>query len=143
MVCKGSACQCRRHRIDSWIRKILWRRKWQPTPVFLYGKSHGQRILAGCSLWGCKESVTTEPAQQLSCLTHLCPQRSLQFFLILIPSTFLQPPWPPWPPSWILSVLGTHLPSGLCTGCCLPECSTSRLSQAFFLISFFVRILSL
>ena len=37
-----------------------WRRKWQPTPVFLPGKSHGQRSLVGCSLWGCKESGTTE-----------------------------------------------------------------------------------
>ena len=33
---------------------------WHPTPVFLPGKSHGQRSLAGCSLWGCQESDTTE-----------------------------------------------------------------------------------
>ena len=32
-----------------WVRKISWRRKWQPTPVFLPGKSHGQRSLAGYS----------------------------------------------------------------------------------------------
>ena len=32
-----------------------WRRKWQPTPVFLPGESHGQRNLVGYSLWGCKE----------------------------------------------------------------------------------------
>ena len=31
-----------------------WRRKWQPTPVSLPGKSHGQRILAGYSPWGCR-----------------------------------------------------------------------------------------
>ena len=37
-----------------------WRRKWQPTPVLLPGKFHGQRSLAGCSPWGCKESNTTE-----------------------------------------------------------------------------------
>ena len=37
------------------VRKILWRRKWQPAPVFLPGKSHGQRSLAGYSPWGCKE----------------------------------------------------------------------------------------
>ena len=37
-----------------------WRRKWQPIPVFLPGKSHGQRDLMGCSLWGCKESDTTK-----------------------------------------------------------------------------------
>ena len=39
--------QYRRHRFDPWIRKILWRRKWQLTPVFLPGKSHRQRSLAG------------------------------------------------------------------------------------------------
>ena len=36
------------------------RRKWQPTPIFLPGGSHGQRSLVGYSLWGCKESDTTE-----------------------------------------------------------------------------------
>ena len=57
------ACQCRRHkrcRFDTWVRKISWRREWQPTPVFLPAKSHGQRSLAGYSLWGCKELDTTE-----------------------------------------------------------------------------------
>ena len=38
--------------------KIPWRRKWQPTPVSLPGKSHGQRSLAGCSPWGHRESDT-------------------------------------------------------------------------------------
>ena len=37
-----------------------WRRKWQPTPVFLSGESHGWRSLVGCSPWGCTESDTTE-----------------------------------------------------------------------------------
>ena len=36
------------------------RRKWQTTPVFLPGESHGQRVLVGCGLWGCKEQDTTE-----------------------------------------------------------------------------------
>ena len=36
------------------------RRQWQPTPVFLPGKSHGQRSLVGCSPWGRTESDTTE-----------------------------------------------------------------------------------
>ena len=44
------------------MRKIPWRRKWQPTPVFLPGKSHGQRSLAGYSLQGYKELNTTEHA---------------------------------------------------------------------------------
>ena len=37
-----------------------WRRKWQPTPVFLPGESQGQRSLVGCRLWGRTESDTTE-----------------------------------------------------------------------------------
>ena len=36
-----------------------WRRKWQPTPVFLPRESQGQRSLVGCHLWGCMESETT------------------------------------------------------------------------------------
>ena len=48
----SDACHCRRHRFDSWVMKIPWRRKWQPTPVFLPGKSHGQRSLMGYSPWG-------------------------------------------------------------------------------------------
>ena len=39
---------------------IHWRRKWQPTPVLLPGKSHGRRSLEGCSPWGCEESDMTE-----------------------------------------------------------------------------------
>ena len=38
---------CKRPGFDLWVGKILWRRKWQPIPVFLPGKSHGQRSLAG------------------------------------------------------------------------------------------------
>ena len=51
---KESSCQCRRCRFDPWVGEILWRRKWQPTAVFLPGKSHEQRILAGYSLWDSK-----------------------------------------------------------------------------------------
>ena len=53
-----SACQCRKQRFNSWVRKIPWRRKWQPTPAFLPGKSHSQKSLAGYSLRNCKESDT-------------------------------------------------------------------------------------
>ena len=41
-----------------------WRRKWQPTPVFLPGESQGRGSLAGCRLWGHTESDTTEVTQQ-------------------------------------------------------------------------------
>jgi len=40
--------------LHPWFRKIPWRSKWQPTPVFLLGKSHGQMRLLGYSPWGCK-----------------------------------------------------------------------------------------
>ena len=43
---KEPTCQCRRHWFDPWVRKAPWRRAWQPTPVFLPGKSHEQRSLA-------------------------------------------------------------------------------------------------
>ena len=46
--------------VQSLVGKIPWRRKWQPTPVFLPGESHGQSSLVGCSPWGRKESDTTE-----------------------------------------------------------------------------------
>ena len=62
---KESACQGRRHR-RHWVRKIPWRRKWHLIPVFLPGKSHGQRSLAGYSPWGRKESDTTEPLNTLT-----------------------------------------------------------------------------
>ena len=58
---RASTCYCRRHqrpRFDPWVRKIPWRRKWQPTPVFLPGHSHRKGNLAGYSLWGHKEQVT-------------------------------------------------------------------------------------
>ena len=51
---KRSTCQCRRCRLDPWVKKISWRRKWPPTPIFLPGKSHGHRSLARCSPWGRK-----------------------------------------------------------------------------------------
>ena len=70
---KTPACQCWRHKrcwFNPWVRKIPWRREWQPTAVFLPGKSHGQRSLAGYSPWGHKESDTTE---QLSTAPILIP----------------------------------------------------------------------
>ena len=45
---------------NPWVGKIPWNRKWQPTPVLLPGKFHGQRSLAGDSPWGRKQSDMTE-----------------------------------------------------------------------------------
>ena len=56
----------KRRRFDPWVGKVPWRRKWQPTPVFLPGESHGQRSLAVYSLWGHRESDTTEVTEHMS-----------------------------------------------------------------------------
>ena len=70
---KEPACQCRRCGFDPWVGKNPWRRQWQLTPIFLPGESHRQRSLVGYSLWGRKESDTTEqlnnnhPQLQHSC----------------------------------------------------------------------------
>ena len=57
---KESAYHARVPRFDLWVKKIPWRREWQPMPVFLPKESHGQRSLASSSPWGLKESDTTE-----------------------------------------------------------------------------------
>ena len=64
---KELSCQCRRqknHRFDSWVRKIPWRRAWQPTSVFLPGESYGQRSLEGYSPWGREESDMAEATER-------------------------------------------------------------------------------
>ena len=54
---------------DSWVGKIPWRRAWQPTPVFLLGKFHGQRSLTSYSPWVGKESDMTEATEHMyTCL---------------------------------------------------------------------------
>ena len=60
---KESTCQCRRCWrcwFNPWVGKIPWRRKWQPTPVFLPRKSHGQKSLVGYSPWCHKQLDITE-----------------------------------------------------------------------------------
>ena len=55
--------QCRRYRrcgFNLWVRKMLWRRKWQATTVFFPGESHWQRSLVGYGPWGHKQSDKTE-----------------------------------------------------------------------------------
>ena len=101
----------RRHGSDPWVRKIPWRRKWQPTPVFLPRKFLGQRSLVGYSPWGHNESDTTWwlnhhcrkrrpvlPISNCICLifllvfTHsllkVCGASANHFFRILLASTY-------------------------------------------------------
>ena len=72
---------CRRRKrltFDSWVGKIPWRRDRLPTPGFLPGEFHGQRSLAGCSPWVCKESDTAERLT-LSLFSYLQIQEPREF----------------------------------------------------------------
>ena len=67
---KESACQCRRYGLIPGSGKVPWRREWQPTPVFLLGKFHGQRRLVGYSPrdhkeWGMTERLNNNNRQTL------------------------------------------------------------------------------
>ena len=88
--------ECKRPRFDPWVRKIPWRRAWQPTLVFLPGESHGQRSLAGYSPWGRKELDTAEQLTH-STLLHFVTSQFLPLYLkqkdpylSMFPSLFLE-----------------------------------------------------
>ena len=102
---KEPACQRRRCGFDPWVRKIPWRREWQPTPVFLPGECHGQRSLVGCISWGREELDMTQHAgiRAYACF------KDLSFFLYSVPTA------PPssillWPQSLGSDVKGLILP---------------------------------
>ena len=82
-VVKKLACQCRRCGFDPCIRKIPWRRKWQPAPVVLLWKLYGQRSLVGYSSRSHNESDTTLVTE------HTQNHMSISNSLIITPS--LQP----------------------------------------------------
>ena len=65
---KEPTCQCKRRGFNLWVGKIPWRRKWQPTPVFLPGKSHGQRNLVGYPPPGSKRIWPDLATKQLNLL---------------------------------------------------------------------------
>ena len=77
--------QCRRHRFDPWGEKILWRRKQQPTPIFLPGKYHAQRRLADCSPWGPRKVernlATEQEHNKCRCFYRFMAVSSLEVFM--------------------------------------------------------------
>ena len=94
---KQSVSQCRRHkrcRFYPWVRKIPWRKKWKPTPVFLPGESHEQRSLVGYSPWG-SQKVGYDWAQHIS-----TPQEVfISYFWTELPYWSTMPNWSsPWIP---------------------------------------------
>ena len=129
--------QCRTCGHHPWMRKIPWRRKWQPTPVFLPGKSCGQRSLAGYSPWGHKvrHDWATEPlhlrsgwgpgkSHRESCnwkpgiwLLDLSP---LQVAFVLCPS--------PWQTHCNEGNPETHIQEDCCSG--VPQCLHRLVRQA-------------
>ena len=64
---KEPTCQRRRRGIHPWIRKIPWRRKWQPSAVLLPGKSHGRRSLASQSHTQLKDQTTITKLERDRC----------------------------------------------------------------------------
>ena len=64
-----------RVRHDFTFTFMHWRRKWQPTPVFLLGESRGRGSLVGCCLWGCTESDMTEAMQQRKIMSNILKPR--------------------------------------------------------------------
>ena len=109
---KESPCQCRRHgglRFNPWVRKIPWRRAWQPTPIFLPGRipwteepgrllSMGsQRVRHYWSNWACTQGTLTHTHTQIiiylfpSCSASLKPKwyKHQQIFLLFTLKNFL------------------------------------------------------
>ena len=93
---KESICQCRkfrRHGFSPWGGMIQWRRKCQPTAVFLHGKSHGQKSLVGYSPWGCKrvghDWATKQKSVWVMCWTISCIR--VVVMSALFSAVFLEP----------------------------------------------------
>ena len=70
---KQSTCQCRRCAFNPRVGRTPWRGKWQPTPVFLPGASHGQWSLVGLSPWGHRGSDMQPEGRVCVLVTQSCP----------------------------------------------------------------------
>ena len=85
---------------DPWVRKISWRKNWQPTPVFLPGEPHGQRSLVGYSPWGSqrvRQNWSDWPQQHpslvlncLCCLFLALSDKSIPYPIMPPPRTIIQ-----------------------------------------------------
>ena len=90
---KESACQCRRCKFHPRVRKIHWRRKWQATKVFLPGKSHEQRSLAGYSPWSCKESDMTYQLNHNNDKVSICVHTISVLFNVIVSKMYTSKCW--------------------------------------------------
>ena len=113
-------------RFNPWVGKIPWRRKWQPTPVFLPGKSHGWRSLAGCNPWGCKKLDKTEwtcpSVHYVDILEYFWWESwSVTKYSIILKSVV-------WP-NWIISLLLFMSDS--------KQCWSEKYTNFYFIINFY------
>ena len=76
-----SKTPCRRHGFDPWVGKLPQRKKWQPTPIFLPEKSHGQKSLAGYSAWCHRVRYNLVSKQQQQFLLFE-DKKLLKYFLV-------------------------------------------------------------
>ena len=127
--------QCRRPGFNPWVGKIPWRRKWQCTPVFLPGESHGQRSVAGYSPWGGKELDMTKVTEHMFrvkiksylifktwvplCFLYNC---QINIYLLLFSLSVMSDSL--WPYGLQLARLPCPSPS---SGACSNSCPWSRL----------------
>ena len=93
---------------------MRWRRKWQPTPVFLSGESQGRWSLVGCRLWGRTELDTAEAVKKVIEETKELVYVYSQLF-VSPPQTII---WPfcisfPWGWSWSLPPVQCHEPPSI------------------------------
>ena len=91
---KEPTYQCRKCGFNPWVGKILWKREWQCSPVFLLGKSHGQRSLVGSSPGGHKKAghhlATKQQQQQRLHAILLGSIKDTSVFISEMLSTFSQ-----------------------------------------------------
>ena len=94
---------------------MRWGREWQPTPVYLLGKSHGQRSLAGYSSWGHKKLDMTEHAHNAILLVKLYnlagkgKHRFDSLSQIILDWLFSEPGFPKYLPTLDFMLLITNL----------------------------------
>ena len=84
---KEPTCQCRRvkrHGFNPWVRKIPWRRKWPPAPVFLPGEPYGHLGLVSYHPQGRKEQDMTEATQHTQCIVQFNVRRFLKEGIIFV-----------------------------------------------------------
>ena len=145
---KESACQCRRCRFNFWIGKISWKKKWQPTLVFLPGNPMDK---GACSQWDSKDSDMTEQLNMntgilmhkllqilypLDGLTHFIIVNSLLCLLLVFVLKSIFVWYEYWYPSYFFSIFMEYVFQSfhfsLCVSLCLGRYPWGSIQWIFF-----------